>query len=87
MKMRPQVSDHAMLRYIERVNGIDLSFIRREIERTTAPAVAVGARSVSKDGFTYMIGVNGVVVTIIDDQQGCAGRRRRTPRDFRECAE
>lgn len=87
MSRKSCVSDHCMLRVIERVHGIDLTFIREEIARITAPARKVGARSITTGGFTYILGEKGVVVTVIAEEQGQEQRRRRSPRDFRECEE
>lgn len=58
------VSDHAVCRYLERVRGIDLGFVRNEIRKTVAGAVAIGANSISVDGFTYCL-KGCVVVTIV----------------------
>jgi hypothetical protein len=52
---RPYISDHAMLRYLERVVGIDVDAHRREVERRVALAVALGASAVVRDGMRYVI--------------------------------
>lgn len=41
--MRPRVSDHALLRYIERVEGIDVDALRRHLAAIAAPAARSGA--------------------------------------------
>lgn len=58
------VSDHVVLRYLERVAGLDIERLRRGIRRKTRHAVNAGARSVTIDGFTYVI-ANGCVVTVV----------------------
>lgn len=51
----PVVSDHAVLRYLERVGGIDVEALRQAIGARTAVAAALGASGVSVDGLTYVI--------------------------------
>lgn len=58
-----RVSDHAIVRYLERVQGLDLSDLRREIEEIAAPAARCGATCVVRDGFRYVL-TDGVVVTV-----------------------
>lgn len=52
---RPHVSDHAMLRYLERVVGIDVETHRREVERRVSAAVALGASGLVSEGWRYCI--------------------------------
>ncbi|MFD1914134.1 hypothetical protein [Halodurantibacterium flavum] len=52
---RPHVTDHAMLRYLERVVGIDVTAHRRDIERLVAQAVELQATALTKDGYRYVI--------------------------------
>lgn len=54
-RRRPHVSDHAMLRYLERVVGIDVDLHRRDVERRVARAVELGACGLISDGFRYVI--------------------------------
>lgn len=54
-RRRPHVSDHAMLRYLERVVGIDVEAHRRDIERRVVHAVELGASGLISDGFRYAI--------------------------------
>lgn len=51
----PVVTDHAMVRYLERVVGIDVEAHRREVEALVADAVAQGARGLVHDGLRYCI--------------------------------
>ncbi|NEX47621.1 hypothetical protein [Pseudotabrizicola algicola] len=44
-----------MLRYLERVVGIDVETHRREVERRVATAVEMGACGLVSDGFRYTI--------------------------------
>lgn len=65
MKSRPHhVTEHALVRYMERVKGIDVEAYRREIARIAARADDHdGASAVLKDGFRYVL-VDGRVVTV-----------------------
>ena len=62
--MLPQVTDHALVRYMERVMGLDLTSIRTEIEQRTALAVSLGATAVRHAGFRYVIAGDRVVSVI-----------------------
>ena len=53
-KPRIAISDHALIRYIERVQGVSLDPMRRELEAMLAPAMHAGACSKVVNGFTYM---------------------------------
>ncbi len=72
MKSRPvRVCDHALLRFIERVGGLDTEALRASLEgslnRAVTVAGTIGAREVVviADGNKYII-VNGTVVTVLD---------------------
>jgi len=61
---RIRVSEHALVRYLERVKGVDVKAARRAIE--TKAAIALdheGASAVVSDGFRYRIR-EGKVVTV-----------------------
>ena len=49
------VSDHALLRYIERVYGVDVDKLREEIADIVRPAVALKATARSVGDRTYVI--------------------------------
>lgn len=62
---RCKVSDHAVLRYLERVQGINVNSVRRKIGK----AVQLGdqypdARGVFHGGFLFRVR-NGTVVTVL----------------------
>ncbi|CUH68009.1 hypothetical protein TG4357_03337 [Thalassovita gelatinovora] len=57
------VTDHAVIRYLERVEGMDIEVIRRQIGRTVDEAVRRGAAGTVAGGFCYKI-KDGTVVTI-----------------------
>ncbi|MDT8856450.1 hypothetical protein RNZ50_15760 [Paracoccaceae bacterium Fryx2] len=65
MKRPPvPVTDHAVIRYLERVVGIDVEALRDEIRAKVEPGVRLGACGVRSGGFNYRI-IDGVVVTIV----------------------
>lgn len=57
------VTDHAVVRYLERVEGMDIETIRREIGRKVDRAVELGAMGAVVDGFVYRLR-EGVVTTV-----------------------
>lgn len=63
--MKLNISDHALLRYIERIGGVDIEALRRRVAETPGLQAAfdAGALSYSHDGFTYRIR-NGYLTTI-----------------------
>ena len=64
-KSRIQVTDHAVVRYLERVHGVDIEGLRRRIGRIAdlAAEETVPCRVLS-DGMAYQIS-GGRVVTVI----------------------
>lgn len=56
------VTDHALLRYLERHCGIDVRALRAELGSKTLAAVRMGAASVSVGNITFTIR-NGMVTT------------------------
>lgn len=60
------VSDHAVLRYIERVLCVDVEALRAQIGQRVDKmrAVELGASAVISEGWRYVV-VNGCVVTVV----------------------
>ena len=54
-KHRVLVSDHAVLRYLERVGGFDIETLRRQIADRLEAHAAAGAQSVIIDGHRYVM--------------------------------
>lgn len=52
------VSEHAVIRWLERVYKIDIEAIREEIRAAATPAASLGASKVSTQGVTICIGVS-----------------------------
>lgn len=75
------VSDHALVRYIERVLGIDVETLRREIGRRVDRGAELGACGVVLDGFVYKL-QDGTVTTVMVASQPdrrCGRQRRERP--------
>ena len=60
---RHPVIDHAVLRYLERVAGLNMEEVRSNIHLKTKTALESGAKSVTVDGYRYRI-AGGRVVTV-----------------------
>ncbi|WP_102866752.1 hypothetical protein [Pseudovibrio exalbescens] len=58
------VTDHAVLRYMERVLDIDVSAVRNLIHAETETALTTGAAGLLRNGVRYVF-ANGKVVTVI----------------------
>lgn len=67
MSRRVLVSDHAVLRYLERVGGFEIEALRQQIADRLEPAASTGAESVVIDGFRYVLRSDsgGPVVTTV----------------------
>lgn len=65
-----RVCDHALLRFLERVGGLDVEDMRRRLaeslDRAAGAAEQLGARemTIAADGFHYVV-VKGTVVTVL----------------------
>lgn len=72
----PRVSDHAVLRYLERVKGLDIEKIRSEIlTPDIAAAIRAGATAVTISGARFPVR-GGVIVTVIGDEFARSRRGR-----------
>lgn len=62
---RVHVSDHALLRWLERVEGVDVEALRRRIAKAVRRGAEEGAEGVRFEGVTFKVQYNprGAVVT------------------------
>ena len=61
---RPKITDHALIRYLERVYGFDLEQVREDLMTDDVKsAIKMGAKSVKVDGYTLVV-KDYAVVTI-----------------------
>ena len=65
MMTKPPVSDHALIRYLERVLNIDVERHRRLISAKVARGVELGASGVIVDGYCYKL-LQGRVITVVE---------------------
>ena len=80
-KRAVHVSDHAVLRYLERVGGFEIDRLRAEIAERVGQNYADGATNVIIEGFRYVVetGDRGpVVVTVFEKTDTpCISRWKR----------
>lgn len=82
MTRRPlSISDHALIRHMERVMGLDIASLRLTLADRLDEAAQLGASAVTIDRHTYMI-VDGVCTTVI--RRGSRNIRLRPEREARE---
>jgi hypothetical protein len=62
---RVQITDHAVLRYMERAMGLDVEALRQDLERKLDAAARCGACGLTVDGVNFRI-VDGVVTTVLE---------------------
>lgn len=61
-----EASDHAVIRYLERVRGMDVSAIREEIAMTCERgAPIIGDKMRGADGFLYCMNNDGFITTVL----------------------
>lgn len=82
--MVPTISDHAMLRYIERIRGIDVEAMKASLlTETVVLAIKSGATAVKSPAGTMVI-KGSTVVTFLDPEMR---PKRKTQRGMREVEE
>jgi hypothetical protein len=63
------ITDHALLRYVERVFGIDVDAVRREILTDgVARCIELGASTITVDGIQFRVKDRSIVTVIGGDQ-------------------
>lgn len=78
----PRLSDHALLRYLERIKGVDVEGARREIMTPSViEAIKAMATSVIVNGAKFLVR-DGCVVTIMETEK--KGRIRTHAREMDE---
>lgn len=74
--MEIYVSDHAVLRYVQRVLGIDTEAIRSEIRVAVKNGVELGASGVRQGNTTYKL-TGQTVVTVLEKAASVRRRSRK----------
>lgn len=63
---RYEASDHAVVRYLERVEGIDISAVRETIQMNCEQGNAlIGEKLRGQDGYLYCVNNDGFVTTVL----------------------
>jgi hypothetical protein len=78
------VTDHAVLRYLERVKGIDVEAVRLEVGHVVDRAVEMGAGAAIIDGVRYVLNERTIVTVTPVKMVPLRGRARRTRHQDRE---
>ena len=63
LRARRVVTDHALVRHLERALGVDVDAIRREVLDIVEPGIERGASAVRSNGRAYLL-ADGVLVTV-----------------------
>lgn len=58
------VTDHAVIRYLERVMGYDIESLRRQIGHQMSPAAELGACGLVRDGYRYVL-LDRTLITVV----------------------
>ena len=80
-KPATRVTDHAVIRYLERVMGVDVEGLRRRIGRTVETGIQERAGGVIVNGFVFKLKGRAVTTIVLHNQAdrrtGRCRRRRR----------
>ena len=69
------VSDHALIRWLHRVRGVDMEALRAELATIAQPFADVGARHAEIGGFWFVF-LDGTLVTITPERPRLANALR-----------
>jgi len=70
------VTDHAVLRYLERKYKLDIAAMKKEMAATAEPAMRAGALYSYVDGISYVF-EGETIITVITGKPTLARRTRR----------
>lgn len=71
----PRVTDHAVLRYLERARGFDMEAVRTHIATLCGPALKAGANTLQAEGVRFEFQGNTVVTVAPGSSQISRTRR------------
>ena len=77
-----RVTDHAVLRYLERAMGLNIEIVREHIQHVCAGPAAVGASCLRSEGVRFEI-QNNTVITVRPGEGISATTRERNQRAMR----
>lgn len=78
------VTDHAVLRYLERVKGVDVEAARLDLGLKVDAAIEAGAAATVSDGIRYVLVENRLISCVpvkSTPPHGRANRRRKREED------
>lgn len=81
---RVRVTDHAMIRFLERVGGLDVEALRQALARSMEEAARLGAAAAVIEGFRYVLRSDDegpLLVTVEPFAQGTPIHRTAHQRD------
>lgn len=81
-----RVTDHALVRYLERAMGLNIEIVREHIAHLCAGPAAFGASCLRAEGVRFEISNNTVTTVRPDDGISRTTRERNTARIEREKA-
>lgn len=76
-KPRAHVTDHAVLRHLERVQRIDVEQVRLELGHIVDAAVKAGAKATVADGIRYILIEDRLISCVPVKSRPLRGRSRR----------
>ncbi|MCU0902424.1 MAG: hypothetical protein MUE83_00935 [Tabrizicola sp.] len=82
-KPRVRITDHALVRFLERVGGVDVDGLRQALSRSLEEAARLGAAAVVIDGYRYVLRVDEdgpILVTVEPFTQASPIHRTPHPR-------
>lgn len=77
---RDIVTDHAVLRYLERVYGVDIRALKRRIAKATCEGRKAGAGTQISEGVHYRLSRTGRVLTVHGPSEPLSNRAKRWKR-------
>jgi len=82
------ITEHALLRYLERILELDLDAMRKRLEQDIRAAAHAGAKTITIDGATFVLQptpVGGIcVVTVLTQKMRRDSHRRNERRKWIE---
>ena len=69
-----KVSEHAVLRYIERVHDIPVEKIKDHIAMLCEKGASLGAACVKAESVRFVLGRDNTVITVIPEEYGLSER-------------
>lgn len=68
MPFEPRISDHALVRWLERIEGQDMEGARAKIVRAIGDRLETGATRIRYNGITFRAD-KGVLITVIGESK------------------